>query len=173
MLCTVILQVMKNCLLSFIEELQGNTCSPEEATRRFALALSVIRCFMRMIRSDQLPWKSLPSSDISLIFSSFHLPNSTSYRSVSIETMCARVIHPLEATIASDLITFCERLANAEHLKEPQWLYAIPLIHFVKQQSSPYEAPKKLGKEINWEDPESHFGLQHLRRRTLKKNKVK
>ena len=172
-MCIIIVQVMKQCLLSFIRELQVKIClQKEEATRKIALVISVIRCFRRM-NPDQLPWKSLSSSDISLIFSTFHLSDLTSYRSINIDTLIDEVIHPLEVSVASDLITLCERLANAKHFKQPQWLYAIPLIHFLKHQSSPFEDPKKLGREIKWKDPESHFGLQNLRKWTSKKNKMK
>ena len=145
--------------------------SPKDATRRFVLAISVIRCFRRMGPNEMI-WKSLSSSDISQILSTFQLFDIECYRSVNMDTLF-NLIHPLEEIVTDDLITLCIRLASSEHLKQPQWFYAVPLIHFLRKQSFPFENPEKFGREIKWQDPETDFGLYILRKRTAKKNKVK
>ena len=121
--------------------------------------------------SPQLPWESVTVANYSLILSMIRpMPDLISQKSLDLEILI-KLIHPEEVTVARVLISFCKYLAHTKHLRNPEWLYVIPLIHFMLQQSIPFEKPEKNHDKILWDDPQ--LDLAKLRReKTARKTNI-
>lgn len=166
------MQVFQDWLLSIAKALHKKTVgSAEDNAQRMASTITVILCLREIMPSPQLPWESLTVANYSLILSLLYpLPDLISQKSLDLEILI-KLIHPEEVAVAEVLISFCKHLAFTKHLKNPEWLYAIPLIHFMLKQSVPFEKPNKNHDKILWDDPQ--LDLVRLRRKkTAKKTKI-
>lgn len=79
-------------------------------------------------------------------------------------------VHEASVHVTNALIPFCNHLAHTKHLRKPEWLYALPLIHFLQQECIPFEKPLKNSDKIVWE--ESKLDLARLRERTAVKTNI-
>ena len=160
---SVLFQAFKTWLLSVVKALRKKVVkSAEENAFRMASVVVVIQCFCGVMPSPQLPFESLTVANYSSILSMFWpMADLISHKSLDLEIL-SNLIQPNEIAVAKGLITFCKHLAHSKHLKAPEWLYAIPLIHFLTRQSVPFEKPEKKYNKIIWED--AHLELARLRR---------
>ena len=126
-----------------------------------ASVITVIQCFCEVMPSPQLPYGSLSAANYSTILSMFRPKTDLiSHRSLDLEIL-VKLIHPDEEPVAKGLTSFCKYLAHAKHVRNPEWLYAVPLIHFLLQRSCPFEKPETRHDKILWNDP--HLDLVGLR----------
>ena len=97
------------------------------------------------------------------------MPDLTKRKSLDLEILLS-LIHPHEADVVNALIPFCKHLAHSKHLRNPEWLFAVPLIHFLLRQSTPFEIPEKKNDKIVWED--SQLNMAKLREKTSVKTNI-
>ena len=97
------------------------------------------------------------------------MPDLTKRKSLDLEILFS-LIHPHETDVVNALIPFCKHLAHSKHLRNPEWLFAVPLIHFLLKRSTPFEKPEKKNDKIVWED--SQLNMAKLRERTSVKTNI-
>ena len=133
------MQVFQDWLLSIIKALHKKKIeSAEDNAQRMASTITVMMCLSEVMPSPQLPWESLSVANYSLILSLLYpVPDLLSQKSLDLEILM-KLIHPEEERVAKLLISFCKHLAFTKHLKNPEWAYAIPLIHFMQKRSIPF-----------------------------------
>ena len=168
------MQVFQGWLLSIAKVLHKKAVgSAEDNAQRMASTIAVILCLSEIMPSPQLPWESLSVASYSLILSLLYpIPDLISQKSLDLEIVM-KLIHPEEDRVAKVLISFCKHLAFAKHLKNPEWLYAIPLIHFILKQSVPFGKPETTHDKILWNDSKLELDLMRLRReKTAKKTNI-
>lgn len=135
-----------------------------------ASVTAVIQCFCAVMPSPQLPYESLSLANYSTILSMFRpMVDIISHKSLDIEILF-ELIHPNEASVAKGLLSFCKHLAFTKHVKRPEWLYALPLIHFLLQCSNPFQKPEKTRNKITWEDPLLELARLRRERTAMKTN---
>ena len=131
---------------------------------RMASVITVIQCFCEVMEmpNTQLTFESLNISNYSTILSMFQpIVDLISHKSYDLEIVF-KLIHPHNVAIANSVISFCQHLSRMKHLKSPEWLNAIPLIHFLLHRSTPFQKVEKRHDQINWDDPE--LQLKRLRK---------
>ena len=168
------MQVFQEWLLSIIKALHKKkvgSADPEDNAQRMASTITVMMCLSEVMPSPQLPWESLTVANYSLILSLFYpVPDILSRKSLDLEILM-KLIHPEEERVAKLLISFCKHLAFTKHLRNPEWVYAIPLIHFLRKRSVPFGKSEKIHDKILWDD--SDLDLARLRKeKTAKKTNI-
>ena len=166
------MQAFQGWLLSIAKALHKKTIqSAEDNAQRMASTITVILCLSEIMPSPQLPWESLSVASYSLILSLLYpVPDLISQRSLDLEILI-KLIHPEEVKVANLVISFCKHVAFTKHLRNPEWLYAIPLIHFMLGRSIPFEKPEKNCDKILWDDRD--LELAKLRReKTARKTNI-
>ena len=131
---------------------------------RMASVITVIQCFCEVTEmpNTQLTFESLNISNYSTILSMFQpIVDLISHKSYDLEIVF-KLIHPHNVAVAKSVISFCKHLSRIKHLKSPEWLNAIPLIHFLLHRSTPFQKVEKRHDQINWDDPE--LQLKRLRK---------
>lgn len=158
-----LMQAFQDWLFSVAKTLHKKTiASVEDNAKRMASIITVILCLSEVMPSPQLPWKSLTPANYSLILSMIYpLPDLISQKSLDLEILM-KMINPEEKKVAQILLSFCKHLALTKHLKNPEWLYVIPLIHFMLEKSVPFKKPERNQDKILWDDPE--LNLERLRK---------
>ena len=63
--------------------------------------------------------------------------------------------------VAVAISGFCMYLAHHKTLQYPGWLYAVPLLHFLREDSSPFEMPELDPERMRWGD--KNLGLGFVR----------
>ena len=159
------MQVFQDWLLSIIKALHKKkigSADPENNAQRMASTITVMMCLSEVMPSPQLPWESLSVANYSLILSLLYpMPDLLSQTSLDLQILL-KLIHPEEERVANLLISFCKHLAFTKQLRNPEWVYAIPLIHFIRKRSVPFGKSEKIHNQISWDD--SDLDLARLRR---------
>jgi hypothetical protein len=166
------MQVFQDWLFSIVKALHKKKIgSAEDNAQRMASTVTVMMCLSEVMPSPQLPWESLNVANYSLILSLLYpVPDLISQKSLDLEILI-KLIHPEEERVAKLLISFCKHLAFTKHLRNPEWVYAIPLIHFLRKRSVPFGKSEKIHSKILWDDPD--LDLARLRREnTAKKTNI-
>ena len=71
--------------------------------------------------------------------------------------------------ICEALRSFCQELSHKRHLASPQWLYALPLFHFLRDpQLKPFSKIQCNPKEVPWIDRSLGLGAV----RSVTRNKI-
>lgn len=167
----ITLQAFKSWLLSIVKALHKKVIkSPEENAQRMASVIAVIQCFCAVMPSPQLPFESLSLANYSTILSMFQpMVDLISHKSLDIEILF-QLIHPNEASVAEGLLSFSKHLAHTKHIKRPEWLYTIPIIHFLLQCCNPFQKPEKKCDKITWDEPLLDLARLRKERTAMKTN---
>lgn len=159
---------MKLWLLSIVDDLQTRPNStPEENGRRIASIVAVIFCFYQLIP------RCLRIDDIKLEHISKFL-SMLALKPVMEDKKCfdfdyvLDLIDPKCGKAVADAISgFCMHLAHHKTLHNPEWLYAVPLLHFLRKDSFPFQMPELNPEKMLWGD--KNLGLGLVRSKTCDK----
>ena len=69
--------------------------------------------------------------------------------------------------VAEAISGFCIHLAHHKTLHNPAWLYAVPLLHFLRKDCTPFQGPELNPEEMEWGD--NNLGLGFVRSNTCDK----
>ena len=142
--------------------------SPEENGSRMASVVSIAGCFYGILPSP-LGWDNLHLDYIADVLSMLTLRPDIQHRQCKDLNVLYSLLPENSRRYVSDaLCGLCIHLAHNRNLKKPQWLYAIPLIHFLRKQSAPFDSPQLDPEKITWDDKQ--FGLVHVKSVTDNKN---
>ncbi len=152
-----ILQVFKAWLVGIADYLMSiEVKTPSTNGRRMCSALIILNLLRKI--SDHMHEKDLDPSEISLIFSMLYLKpemHRPAPQCLDLEFLLAYVPRSHHKALANVISFFIKRVLQSDHLKKPEWLYVIPLIHFFSKKVEPFDIPTVTAKRIEWD----HLGL--------------
>ena len=153
---------MKLWLLSIVEDLRtrpNNT--PEENGRMIASVVAVIHCFYWLI-PGHLKLENIKFENISMLLSMLALkPVIEDKKCFDYDYVLALIDPKGRKRVAEAISNFCRHLAHYKTLQKPEWLYAVPLLHFLRNDSSPFQMPELNPEKMQWGD--ENLGLDIVR----------
>ena len=159
---------MVEWILTLIDELQMKPVdSAEENGRRMASVLAIISCIYSLI-PNPLNLDNFESRVIAAILSMLCLkPNLENRQHPDLDIVLSLLPGEKSRKATSEaLCGMCTHLSSHKDLREPDWVYAIPLIHFLQKKSIPFDTLNP--DSITWEN--SHLGLNHVKSITRNKD---
>ena len=153
-------------ILTLVDELQVKSVdNAEENGRRMASVLAIISCIYSLV--PPLKMDNFESSAIAAILSMLCLkPNLENKQHTDLDTVLSLIPEKSRKAVSEALCGMCKYLALHKDLREPDWIYAVPLIHFLQKKSTPFDAlnPEK----ITWKN--TYLDLSHVKSMTRNKN---
>lgn len=158
---------MVGWIVSVIDDLQLKSADTvEENGQRMSSVLAIVSSIYSLTPKS---WKldSFETSAIATILSMLCLkPNPEERQHTDLDIVLSLLPEKSRKTTSEALCGLCTHLSSRKDLREPDWVYAIPLIHFLQKKSTPFDTlnPEK----ITWENP--HLGLKHVKSVTRNKD---
>lgn len=159
---------MKLWLLSIVEDLQtrpNNT--PEENGRRIASIVAVIFCLDQLI-PRYLRIENIKPEHTSKLLSMLALkPVMEDKKCFDFKYVLDLIDPNCRKAVTEAISGFCMHLAHSRTLHNPEWLYAVPLLHFLRKDSFPFQMPELNPEKMQWGD--KNLGLGSVRSKTCDK----
>ena len=158
------LQVFKKWLLDIIDKLQLLPVeSPCDNGRRMASVLCIIYCLhlnIEMPGRFDMGTFSTPAIE-SLLSMLLLRPYIADRVCTDLDIVLTTIPKWSFASVSRALIFICTHFSYKRHLKSPQWLFAVPLVHFFLEYNlSPFDELEVDLDKIRWSD--EHFELSHI-----------
>jgi hypothetical protein len=157
---------MAGWILAVIDDLHMKSVdTAEENGQRISSVLAIVSSIYSLTPKS-LKLESFETSAIATILSMLYLkPNPEERQCTDLDIVFSLLPEKSRKTISEALCGLCTHLSSHKDLREPDWIYAIPLIHFLQKKSTPFDTlnPEK----IVWENP--HLGLKHVKSVTRNK----
>jgi hypothetical protein len=158
---------MVGWILSVIDDLQMKTVdTAEENGQRMSSILAIVSSIYSLTPTS-LTLDSFETSAITTILSMLCLkPNPEERQHTDLDIVFNLLPEKSRKTASEALCGLCTHLSSHKDLREPDWIYTIPLIHFLQKKSTPFDTlnPEK----IVWENP--HLGLKRVKSVTRSKD---
>ena len=153
-------------ILTLIDELQVKSVdSMEENGKRIASVLAITSCIHSLV--PPLKLDSFESSAIAAILSMLCLkPNLENRQHLDLDIVLSLIPENTWKAVSATLCRLCNHLSSHKDLREPDWIYAVPLIHFLQKKSTPFDTLDL--DNIVWRD--ACLDLSHVKSKTGNKN---
>ena len=126
--------------------------SAQSNGRRMASALTIIFCVYKLTQ-DHPKMSKMSLECTQMLLSFLYLWPDLEHCTCSDLEFVYTLIPKINRTDVSKAVAnFCLKLSHHMFLKSPQWLYAIPLVHFLSGTSKPFQKLSCDPKEIKWSD---------------------
>ena len=164
------MQAIKLWFQSICEDLQLiEIHSGEDNGRRMASALAVIfgleKLIPRPLKRENMETQFLEI--LCLLLCPKPMCEKETCR--DIEVVFSVVPKDSRSDVRDALNSFCMELSHRRHLNSPQWLYALPLLHHLRDPAlRPFHKLQCEPNEITWTD--KHLGLGGVRYQTQNKS---
>ncbi len=145
---------MIDFLLSIVNQLAERKIeTPLENGRRMLSVITIMCCIWKMVLSNIKFNYLLDHSSMSLFLRMLHLwPDQERKRCIDWEYLDKNIPAELKKESCYSIQIFIKELSShADPLSKPEWLYAIPVMHFLKGVSEPFQ-------EFNFDPKEVPFG---------------
>ena len=154
--------------MAVIEELRAKEIKClEDNGRRMASVLAVILSFYRLVPLLSVDYV-LPDT-IEVILSLLKLrPDVEHSTHTDLDVVYSLIPKANRKMVSDAMIAFCLSLSHRKLFERPSWLYAIPLVHFLRGTSCPFQKPELNPEKMTWGD--KSLGLGHIRRETNSKS---
>lgn len=152
---------MKNWLQSAAGELELiEIHSREDNGRRMASALAILVCLDKLIPSA-LALHKVEYSIMEVLFELLYpRPDCEKKTCHDIDFVFSLVPKDRRKMVHEALNSFCQELCHKRHLNSPHWLYALPLLHRLKDtQLKPFQKLQCKPEEIPWVDKSLGLGV--------------
>ena len=160
---------MKAWLQSVAEELALiEIHSREDNGRRMASALAILLCLDALIpgaiRLEKVEFNLMEC----LFYLLYPMPDCEKQTCHDMDFVLRLVPKDSRKIVYEALNNFCRELSHKRHLQSPHWLYALPLLHLLRDpQLRPFQRMQADPKEIPWVD--KGLGLGAVRSATQNK----
>ena len=153
---------MKNWLLATVRELKKLQCScSHDNGKRMVSVLTVILCFYHLI-PRYIKMIDIFNEDIVLLLSMLKLcPDEEKKRCVDYEYVIRCFNHQVKKSLTETVLQFCNELLHRTRFHHLEWLYAVPLLHFLQEVSHPFGTIELDTDKIKWGD--KNLGLYDLK----------
>ena len=161
------IQTMTSWLLQVVKELHEMPHTPAlQNGRRMASVLSLMLCFYHLYPT-YINMASFNVDEIALMISMLRISPDVRQRQCVEYDYVNKMIQPQDKKhIADTILMFCNQLHHTTFFVKIQWLYAIPLLHFLQGVSQPFGIPELNPHEMKWGD--LSLGLYNLRQQTYR-----
>ena len=156
---------MGDWLLTAVRELKQLPCNSAVYNgKRMVSVLTVFLCFCHLIPQHFL-MSDIPDENIALLLSMLKIyPNEEKKQCVDYEhvnrCMCS-IDHQVKKSLTETVLQFCNELLHRTQFNHLEWLYAVPLLHFLQGVSRPFGTIELDADKIEWGD--GNLGLYDLR----------
>ena len=156
---------MKDLLLATLRQLKELQCSSaHENGMRIVSVLTVILCFCHLI-PQHIEMSNIANEDIALLLSMLKLNlDEEKKRCVDYEhvnrCMCS-IDQQVKKSLTETVLQFCNELHHRTQFNHLEWLYAVPLLHFLQGVSRPFDKIELDADKIQWGD--KNLGLSDLK----------
>lgn len=160
---------MQRWLLAVLTELNQVpiTCVVDNG-RRMISVLSIILCFARLL-SKHISMDTISCKDIASMLAMLCLHPDVERKQCLDYDYISKLLNPDVKKSLSDIIAkICVYLHRRTFLTQPQWLKAVPLLHFLQGVTQPFAHPELDATKIKWVD--ASLDLYQLRQQTYEKN---
>ena len=159
------MQTMKTWLLEIMKKLHELTYSSAlENGKRMASVLSIMLCFHYLI-PKYVQMESFNDDEIAMMVSMLEVFPHKKRRECLEYDYVNKMIQPKEKKqIADTILAFCNQLHHKTRFAKIQWLYAIPLLHFLQEVCQPFDNLELDPNEMKWGD--ASLGLYNLQQNT-------
>ena len=156
---------MKEWLYSVVLALNAKQCATQEENgKRIAAVSSVIYCF-DMLSPRPLLIEGIHFDCIADMMSMLTLrPDTENRKCIDYEYIDSLIPQNSKKKAAEAINRFCVQLLHNRKLQSPQWLYAVPLIHFLRGDCKPFQVPELNPEKMMWGD--KNLGLSAVRSQT-------
>ena len=154
---------MTKWLLAVLKELQKVPLHTAiDNGRRMASVLTIILCFDFLI-PQYVRLQDVSSEDISGMISMLALQPDLEQRKCHDYEIVVSLVDPdMKKCLTDAVVLFCNHLLQQKLLNRPMWLYAVPLLHFLRGDCQPFGNPHQYPNKIAWPDS-SVLNLSTLR----------
>ena len=161
-------QVMGNWLFAVTEQLHSKEIKClEDSGRRMASVLAVLLSFYRLI--PILNVNGAGTDTLEAVLSLLYLrPDEEHSTHTDLDVVLSLIPKGDRKLVSDALIAFSVSLSHRKLFERPSWLYAIPLVHFLRGTSAPFQKPELNPEKMTW--GEKGLGLLHVRQETNEKN---
>ena len=156
-------QEMKKFLLETAEQLysidmEGNALNNG---KRMLATITIICCLKQMtIRLNEIS-----DQHISLLLSMLRLmPDVHRKKCDDWDYVVALIPQSFKKTVYDSVFAFTKHLCNSKIFDLPQWLFAVPVVHFLKPAARPFQELELDPSNIPWGD--KLIGLQYVKSQT-------
>ena len=147
---------MEDWLLATVRKLKELQCSStHDNGKRMVSVLTVILCFCHLI-PHHIKMCDIPNEDIALLLSMLKLNlDEEKKRCVDYEHVnrcTCSIDHQVKKSMTKTVLKFCNELRHRSQFKQLEWLYAVPLLHFLQGVSHPFGKIELDADKIQWGD---------------------
>ena len=166
------MQVLKGWLASIIKELKTKVVSTyEENGKRMASVLTVLTCLHHLTSKNLVPFRDVSLKVIAASLQMLALkPDFEQKRCHDLEFILSMIPEKVRGDVADVVTFFCAHLVEFKDFQSPEWLFAVPLIDFLKRLSKPFQRLEINPSEIPWKASYQSLGLWHLWRKCSSRN---
>ena len=156
---------MGKWIISVTDQLQHfYVNNAEDNGRRMASALTIV-AVIDDLTPNHMQIGKFPFANTETLLSYLSLrPNMKECACSDLDFVYSLIPSNSRKSVSDAVVTLCNELSHNKLLQSPQWLYAIPLVHFLRGTSKPFKKLPCDPKNIAWVD--GSFGLSHVRERT-------
>ena len=147
----VLLQFILNYLCEVVEILYETDAKSADANgRRMASALTIICCFHKIVESVEL----ISFEHIAALLSMFRLkPDTVNKVCDDWDFVNGMLTETMRKAAFDATLQFIVHLSHHEHFSKPEWLFALPVLHFLYGGASqPFQPLEYRPKAIPWGD---------------------
>ncbi len=157
---------MINFLLSIIMKLvEKKMETPLENGRRMLSVITIMCCIWRMVSGHIKFNDLLDHHTMHLVLSMLRLkPDQEQKRCIDWEYLDKNIPTEFKKESYASVQMFINELSHARPLSTPQWLYAIPVMHFLNGVSEPFQGFEFDPRKVPFED--KLIGLRAVREKT-------
>lgn len=151
-------------LLEVVKQLQEQeTKNAEDNGRRMASIITLVSAFYQLI--PPLSIHSLDTGDIEAILYLLCLwPDPEHSKCADLDVVLSLIPGAQRKAVSDAIIGFCNHLLHQKLLNSPYWLFVVPLVHFLRGTSKPFQKPELDPQKMVWSD--RSLGLNHVRKET-------
>lgn len=147
---------------------QVDITSAEVNGRRMASSLTVIVCFYQLIPKP-LKMELIPFTYIETLLTHLYLmPDLMHTVCHDLDFVLSLVPDANRKDVSEAIVVFCLQLSHTKLLDNPEWLDPIPLVHFLRGESRPFQKLSSDPTKMLWFD--KTLGLVHVRKSTNDKH---
>ena len=129
--------------------------------QRMSSAIVIMCCLQEMIPKC-IPIFDIPSESIASLLSLLSLmPDMHHRKCADWDYMITLIPDSYRKTAYESVLALTVHLSHTTYFAFPDWLYAIPVVHFLKNTSQPFKAIELNSEQIPWGD--KLIGLESIR----------
>ena len=141
---------MANYMFSIVEILHNTEIKKDSIGngKRMASAIAIMCCFPHIVKKDE----SIPSQHVKSLLSMLRLMPSSHNKCTDWDTVSKLIPATMKRDAIEAVKAAIVTLSHREGLFQPEWLFALPDLHFLSETVQPFQPPEHNPRAIQWGD---------------------